>query len=57
MIMKKHFQQTNFQAGDVVKVRKGLKDPETEVDMGDWYGRIMQFFELFSLYTGRLQMF
>lgn len=41
---KRSIQPTNLQIGDVVKVRKGFKDPDTKVDMGDWYGRITQLY-------------
>lgn len=44
MKRKKTTQPISLQIGDVVKVRKGFVDPETKVDMGDWYGRIIQFY-------------
>ncbi|MCP4423771.1 MAG: hypothetical protein GY803_04695 [Chloroflexi bacterium] len=44
MKRKKSVQLTNLQIGDVVKVRKGFKDPITKVDMGDWHGRILKFY-------------
>jgi hypothetical protein len=46
MIMKKNkpSQQTNLQIGDVVKVRRGFKDPDTNMDMSNWHGRITELY-------------
>jgi hypothetical protein len=46
MIMKKSksSQPTNLQIRDVVKVRSGFKDPDTNLDMSDWHGRITELY-------------
>jgi hypothetical protein len=33
-----------LEIGDSVKVRQGFKDPDTQIDMGGWYGRVTQLF-------------
>ena len=44
MKKSKSSQPTSLQIGDVVKVRRGFKDPDTNIAMSDWHGRITELY-------------